>query len=322
MQIGFFEIRDGEKKYLEERLTGHELNFSEDVATDEFLKAHPNLEVLSTHSDSKITADVINSLNDLKLIATRTTGFDHIDLKVTEAKGILVCNTPAYGETTVAEYAFALLLNLSRKVMGGAARIKENQFDTNGLQGFDLENKTIGVIGTGRIGLHAIKIANGFSMKVIAFDAYPKEELQSQLNFKYVPLEELLSTSDIITLHVPYLPSTHHLINGDNIQNIKKGCILINTARGAVVETTAILTGIEERILGGAGIDVFEEEPQLKSGQKNISETPLAKLLEKENVIITPHNAFNSIEAQIRILDTTIENIQRFQDGNAQNLIK
>lgn len=322
MQIGFFEIRAGEEEYLRTKLTGHELFFTEDVITEEFLESHPNLEVLSTHSDSKITAEVINSLANLKLIATRTTGFDHIDLKVAEEGGITVCNVPAYGENTVAEYAFALLLNLSRKVMIGSIRIKENKFDTNGLQGFDLDGKTIGVVGTGRIGQHAIKIANGFAMNVLGFDAYPKEELQQQLNFKYVPLEELLSSSDVITLHVPYLPSTHHLINGDNIQTIKKGCLLINTARGAVVETGAILQGIEEGILGGAGIDVFEEEPQLKSGQKNISETPLAKLLEKENVIITPHNAFNSIEAQTRILDTTIENIQKFQDGNAQNLIK
>lgn len=322
MRIAFFELRDDEKEYLEDKFSSNDLIFSSEILSDEDLKANPDIEVISTHTDSKITTDVINKLPQLKLIATRTTGFDHIDLKAALEKEITVCNVPTYGENTVAEYAFALLLALSRKIIPSYLRVhNENQFNTTNLQGFDLKNKTIGVIGTGHIGEHVIKIAKGFDMQVLAFDTFPKVDLQSTLGFKYVTLDELLKNSDVVTLHVPLIPQTKHLINTENISKLKKGSVLINTARGPVVETAAILKGIEEKILAGVGIDVFEEETEIHE-RKLSRDSALSKIINMENIIVTPHNAFNSKEAEERIIQTTVDNIQSYIEGNPQNLVK
>lgn len=322
MKIAFFELKDEEKEYLEDKFPNDDLIFSSEVLSDEDFKANPDIEVISTHTDSKITADVINKLPQLKLIATRTTGFDHIDLKTASGKGVIVCNVPTYGENTVAEYAFALLLAVSRKIVPAYNRIHtEKRFNTDGLQGFDLMGKTIGVIGTGHIGEHVIKIARGFDMQILAFDAFPKNELQSTLGFKYMPLDELLQKSDIVTLHVPLIPQTKHLINKENIKKFKNGSILINTARGAVVETAAILEGLESGVLSGVGIDVFEEETEIRERELSPDST-LSRLINIENVIVTPHNAFNSKEAEERIIQTTVDNIQSYIEGNPQNLVK
>lgn len=321
MKISFFELREGEKDFLKGRFSSDDLILSSEILTDEDLTNNPDIEIISTHTDSKITADVINKLPNLKLIATRTTGFDHIDLKTAAEKGIIVCNVPTYGENTVAEYTFALLLTLSRKIIPGYQRVHtENQFDTRGLQGFDLKNKTIGVIGTGHIGEQVIKVAKGFDMQVVAFDAFPREDLATNLEFSYVSLDELLKKSDIVTLHVPLIPQTKHLINKENIKKFKKGAVLINTARGPVVETAAVLEGLEQNILSGVGLDVFEEEMEVKESLN--PDSALAKIIKMDNVIITPHNAFNSKEAEERIIQTTVDNIQSFISGNPQNLVK
>lgn len=322
MYIGFFEIRNGEKEYLEKGLSDNQLFFSENIITPEILSKHSDLEILSTHSGSKITAEVINSLPNLKLIAARTTGTDHIDLKAAQEKGIMICNIPAYGEITVAEYTFALILALSRKIIPAYQRIHtDHKFSTGGLQGFDLNGKTIGIIGTGRIGQHVIKIAGGFKMKIIAQDAFPKESLQNELNFRYVGLDELLSQSDIVSIHIPLTKESQYLINIDNISQFKKGALLINTSRGGVVETAAVLRGIDEGILSGAGLDVFEEEKDVTEDRTLPEDQTLRLLLEKENVIITPHNAFNTVESEQRILATTVKNITAFESGSPQNLV-
>lgn len=322
MKIAFFELRPGEKEFLENKFSNDDLIFSSDILSNEDLAAHTDIEIISTHTDSKITADVISKLPQLKLIATRTTGFDHIDLKVASEKGIIVCNVPTYGENTVAEYTFALLLAISRKIVQGYERVHtKNQFTTSGLEGFDLKDKIIGVIGTGHIGEHVIKIAKGFDMQVVAFDAFPRDDLQSTLGFKYVSLDELLERSDIVTLHVPLIPQTKHLINKENIKKFKKGSILINTARGAIVETEAILEGLESGILIGVGIDVFEEELEMKDHNLDPN-SALGKVIARNNVIVTPHNAFNSKEAEERIIQTTIDNIKAYIVGDPQNLVK
>ncbi|KKQ67404.1 MAG: hypothetical protein US86_C0001G0331 [Candidatus Daviesbacteria bacterium GW2011_GWA2_38_24] len=322
MKIAFFEIRPGEQELLEEGLRGHSLKFFEDPLNETNIQDVLDFDVISTHSKSKVTSAVIEKLNNLKLVATRTTGFDHIDLQKCKEKNIVVCNVPAYGEITVAEYAFALILNVSRKIYQGVYNIKEkNNFDTNSLEGFDLNEKTLGVIGTGRIGQHVINLTRGFNMKVIAFDAFPRPELQEKLNFKYVSLEQLLSTSDVITLHVPYLPSTHHLINSANINKIKKGAILVNTSRGGVIETKTLVDALENKILSAAGLDVFEEEYEIANNQNTEAVTLVKKLISMENCIVTPHNAFNSIEARTRIEQTTIENINNFLKDSLTNIV-
>ncbi|MEK7086427.1 MAG: NAD(P)-dependent oxidoreductase [Patescibacteria group bacterium] len=292
----------------------------------------PEAEVLCTFIESPITEAEMSRFPALKLIATRSTGYDHIDLAAATARGITVVNVPFYGENTVAEFAFALLLALSRRIIDADERVREGAFSPQGLRGFDLAGKTLGVVGTGHIGAHVIRMAQGFGMKVIGFDAYPNTDLSHTLNFSYLPLTDLLAQSDIITLHVPYNEHTHHLINKENIGALKKGAYLINTARGAVVETDALVTALQDGTLGGAGLDVLEEEGELDDEAVLLTAPhPNAEtlkvtlenhyLIEHPRVIVTPHLAFNTTEAVERILTTTIENIQNFKTGSLVNIV-
>ena len=324
MKIAFFEIRPGNKEFLEQALAGHQFYFSDQaVDAGTFPQTLLDVEVLSTHTQSKIDQNLIEKLPNLKLIATRTTGYDHIDLHTAQLKNIMVCNIPSYGENTVAEFAFALILIISRKIPQALDRVKrDRKFDFSALQGFDLKGKKIGVIGTGHIGAHAIQIAKGFLMEILAFDAYPNKQLEEQLQFKYVPLDKLLAESDIITLHVPYLPATHHLLNKDNFPKIKRGAVLINTSRGAVVESEALVQALKDGTLSAAGLDVLEDEEQLKKDiQDPNSQSLNMELIKMDNVYITPHTAFNTAEAESRILETTVENIKSFVSGTPQNLV-
>jgi D-lactate dehydrogenase len=240
---------------------------------------------------------------------------------------------PTYGENTVAEFTFALLLMLMRKMYEGVRRVKEEgRFNFDGLRGFDLLGKTIGVIGTGHIGRYVVKIAHGFGMDIVAYDPYPSEKLAAEFGFKYLSLEQLLKVSDVVTLHVPYMPATHHLINADNIKLFKPGSVLINSARGGLVETQAMVSGLKQGILGGAAMDVLEEEGFIKeemdmlaNGHPGEAQMKVAladhELMKMDNVLITPHTAFNTIEAIKRILDTTIANIQGFAAGKPVNVV-
>ncbi len=329
MKIGFFEIEDWEIDYLKNSFgAGHKLFFTKDKLNKDVLPREKDFDAISVFVGSAVDKEVINSFPNLKLITTRSTGFDHIDSAAAKEKNIAVAYVPGYGDNTVAEFAFALILSLSRKIFEAYDRIKERGlFNFDGLRGFDLNGKTIGVVGTGRIGCYMIKIAKGFGMNVIAYDAFKKEELCEKLGFKYVSLDELLSQSDVISLHVPYLPSTHHLINSENISKIKKGALLINTSRGAVVETEAIIKGLNQGILGGVGLDVLEEEGAIADEkalllyghpEEHDLRTILANhvLIDMPNVIITPHTAFNTQEALQRILNTDIENIKSFIEKN------
>lgn len=334
MKIGFFEIEEWEADYIKPRLNGYELFFSKEAITKDRLPLDKNFDIISVFTDSAINREILNSLPNLKFIATRTTGYDHIDLETTKAKNVLVSHVPSYGENTVAEFAFGLLLCLSRKIFLAYDQIRETgSFSLEGLQGFDLKDKTLGIVGTGRIGRNMIKIANGFGMKVVAYDAAPDSELEKELGFRYVSFEDLLKNSDVISLHVPYLESTHHLINKENIKLIKPGAILINTSRGGVVETDALVPALNDGILVGAGLDVLEEEAPTKDERQFLlygrpDEHNLKTILQNhvlidmDNVIITPHNAFNTKEALERILNTTIENIVGFVKGSPKNLVE
>ncbi|MDZ4225117.1 MAG: NAD(P)-dependent oxidoreductase, partial [bacterium] len=206
-------------------------------------------------------------------------------------------------------------------------------FSQDNLQGFDLKSKTLGVVGTGRIGKHIIKMAKGFDMNVVAYDPFPDLEFQKLNEYKYLSLEDLLKTSDIVSIHVPYMKETHHLINDDRIKLMKKGAILINTARGAIVETESLVKALQDGQLGGAGLDVLEEENLTSDKiefilgghpEEHDLKTVLANhvLIDMPNVVVTPHNAFNTKEALQRILDTTLESIQSFIAGTPKNLVK
>lgn len=324
MKIFFSEIEKWEAEYIKKQLPNDELIFSEGKLNKDNLPEQRDFDILSVFVGSKIDKDVIAAFPNLKILTTRSTGFDHIDLQAVKEKNIMTAYVPGYGDNTVAECAFGLLLNISRKMYEAIDRLKETgRFSYEGLRGFDLKDKTIGVVGTGRIGQYAVKIAKGFGMNVIAFDAFPNEELAQEFGFRYVSFDELLAQSDVIDIHVPYLPSTHHMINLGNINKIKKGAILINTARGAIVETDALVKALTEGILGGAGLDVLEEEGVITDERAFLlydhpEEHNLKTALEDHvlmgmpNVMITPHNAFNTVEALERILNTNLANIKAF----------
>lgn len=332
MKIYCLETEQWVEDYLKKSLVGHDVVCRPETLQD--AEAITDAEVLCVFVNSRVTADVLTKYPNLKLVVTRSTGYDHIDVEVCKARGIAVSNVPSYGEHTVAEYTFALMLCLSRKIYEGVRRVhEENKFHTDGLKGFDLFGKTLGVIGTGRIGCHVIEIANGLSMNVIAYDPFPKLELEKSFRMKYVTLEELLGQADIVTIHTPYLPATHHLLNSENLKLVKPGAVLINTARGAVVETAALVGVLKSGHLAGAALDVLEEEGyvgeewKLFGGGKSVTErveTVLADhvLLGMPNVLITPHNAFNTQEALERILQVSVENILGFVEGEAKNLVK
>ncbi len=332
MKIHYFGSEAWEEGYIRTKLTGAEIVFHEGTLGAFPDLADPDAEGLCIFIDSPIGEPELARFPKLKLIATRSTGYDHIDLAAAKARGISVATVPFYGENTVAEFTFALLLALSRRIIDADERVREDGiFSPAGLRGFDLAGKTIGVVGTGHIGAHVIRMAKGFNMKVVGFDAFPNAELAHTLDFPYLSLEELLATSDIVTIHVPYNEHTHHLINAKNISSFKKGSYLINTARGAVVETAALVEALKSGIVAGAGLDVLEEENGLADEAVFLSTKPEDEkvrtvvadhyLIDHPRVIVTPHAAFNTMEAIQRILDTTTENILSFEKGVPSNIV-
>lgn len=332
MNIHYFASEKWEEDYIAQKLPNTTITFHEGTLADFPDLSDPEATALCVFIDSPIGTAEMDRFPALKLIATRSTGFDHIDMEAAKARGISIATVPFYGENTVAEFAFALILTLSRRIPEAEARVKNGHFSPKDLRGFDLCGKTIGVVGCGHIGMHIIRMANGFGMKVIGFEMKPDEAIAKANNFTYVSMPELLAQSDIITLHVPYNAHTHHLINKDNIDTIKKGAYLINTSRGAVIETDALVTALQNGTLAGAGLDVLEEEGDL------IDDTALLSaphpnedamritlenhyLIDHPRVIVTPHLAFNTTEAVERILDTTIENLKTFESGTPTNII-
>lgn len=290
------------------------------------------VEVLSVFIGSRVDAGLLRRLPRLRLVATRSTGYDHVDLAACRRRGVRVANVPSYGENTVAEHTFALILALSRKVHQAYFRTTRGDFSLEGLQGFDLKGKVFGVIGTGHIGLHAARIAKGFGMSVVAHDVAPDRLAAETLGFQYLPLEQVLARADVLSLHVPYAPSTHHLIDAAALRRVKKSAILINTARGGVVDTRALALALDEGRLAGAGLDVLEGEELIKEERQVLTQELAVErlktllqnhiLLNRENVVITPHIAFNSREAFQRIVDVTAANIRAFLDGRPENLVR
>lgn len=332
-KIAFFELEQWEKEYLRDRLKNYELVFVDDHLNEDNAGQIKNADAIGIFIYSAVNRKVLEKLPALKLVATLSTGFDHIDLKECRKRKITVCNVPHYGENTVAEHTFALILNLTRKIHKAYERTVRGDFTIDGLRGIDLQGKTLGVVGAGSIGQHVIRIAKGFEMNVLAYDKFKNQKLAGKLGFKYTDFDYLLRNSDIITLHAPYNKSTHHLINKKAISKMKKRAFLINTARGSIIDTNALLEGIQSGKIGGAGLDVLEGECFIKE-EKQILSKPFMKecdlktalqdhlLLRQPNVIITPHNAFNSSEALRRILDTTILNINSFLKKKPVNVVK
>lgn len=337
MKINFFEVEDWERLYLEKKMKDlgidGEVNFTKEPLDDTSVELYKDTEIAVLFIYSKINRDVLDKLPNIKLIITRSTGYDHIDVAYAKQRGVTVCNVPGYGNNTVAEYTFALILALARKFKPMIERTTKGIFSRSGLTGMDLMEKTIGVIGAGRIGKHVIRIAHGFGMKILVYDRSKEEYLIEKYGVEYVGLEDLLRMSDIVTIHVPYNKSTHHLINRFNIRLMKLDAMLINTSRGAVVEIEAIVQALKEgRLAGGVGLDTFEaediwiEEEFLK--RDDIPAIKFKKAMEAfyvlhdENVIVSPHNAYNTKDALYRILDITLENLKGYTEGVYKNVVE
>ncbi len=332
MKIAIFEGEEWEWAHFRPLEAAHDLVFVHEALTPANAAKYADADIVSPFVHSDVHAETLAALPSLKLVATRSTGFDHIDVKAAHARGIAVANVPTYGENTVAEHVFALLLALSHRIVEAADRTRRGDFHSADLQGFDLRGRTMGIVGTGHIGLCTIRIAKGFGMKVLAHDLAPNTAEADALGFTYVPLDELLARSDVVSLHVPGGAETDHLIGEAEFERMKDSAVLINTARGNLVDVNALLKALATGKLRGAGLDVLPEEPVIREEaellrsvymRKHNLETLLADhvLLHLRNVVITPHSAFNTREAVERILTTTRENIEGFVDGRPVNLV-
>jgi len=334
--IAFFGTKPWEKEYIESKkeiLADAALWFTEEILSNDHMPKETNFDAISVFVDSTVTKEVLAKFPILQFIATRSTGYDHIDMVAAKSKGVEVSSVPSYGANTVAEMAFGLILSLSRKIFESYDRIRESgNWSVEGLRGFDLMGKTIGVVGTGKIGRHVISIAKGFGMNVIGYDPKPNLSLAAEFDFPYKPLNDLLAESDVVTLHLPYMPETHHLMDDIRISLMKPGALLINTSRGGIVDTNALVKALKDGRLGGAGLDVLEEEGVIKDEPNVLSAGKLDGhdlravladhlLIDMPNVIVTPHNAFNTWEALRRILDTSMEDIKGYISGAPTNLV-
>lgn len=332
MKIVIFDVEPWERETFDPLKEDHEIVYEEGELDPETAEKHADAEIISAFIYSDFSREVLGRFDDLKFIATRSTGVDHIDMDWCRENGVAVSNVPTYGANTVAEHVFALLLAISRNLVTAVDRTRRGDFGQGGLQGFDLMGRTMGVIGTGDIGVHTARIARGFGMEVLAFDVKPREEAARETGFDYVDMDDLLARSDVVSLHVPGNENTRNLMDADAFGKMKDGAVLINTARGSIVETEALLQALSSGKLRAAGLDVLPEEPVLREeaellrayfNREHHPDALLADhiLLRMRNVLITPHTGFNTRQAVQRILDTTRENIEGFIAGRAPNLV-
>ena len=323
--------RTGSERYLAERLPSDKTYFASGVlsAPAEELRG---LQALSVFIYSHVTREVLDALPELKFIATRSTGFDHIDVgSLPEPRHRGFQRALLRREYRGRALPWRLLLMLSRKVHQSVLQMRSGRVDLAELTGFDLQGKTIGVIGAGHIGLHVIRIARGFGMRVLAFDVRRDPFLADLLGFEYATMDRLLAESDIVTLHSPLTEKTHHLLGREQFARMKPGAMIVNTARGGLIDTDALVEALESGKLGGAGLDVLEGEELIKE-EKQLLQQPLdverlrmavrnRVLLARDDVVFTPHNAFNSREALVRILEVTLANLEAFRAGQPVNRV-
>jgi len=331
LKIAFLEVKDWERDYLTSQLGDCELYFSSERLSQGDRPALGAFECLSVFIYSPLNRQVLAGLPALRFVATRSTGFDHIDIDYCRERGVGVAHVPSYGEYTVAEHTFALILSLSRNVHKSWRHVLEGKFELAALTGFDLKGKTLGVVGAGKIGLHVIKIGRDFGMRVHAHDVRQDDFLAELLGFQYVSLDQLLAESDIVSLHLPHTPTTYHLLNRERLGQMKRSALLINTARGQLVDTDALMEALSAGSLAGAGLDVIEGEELITEEKALLHQAQPVEalraivrntlLLKRDDVVFTPHNAFNSCEALLRILDTTVANIQAWRHGETLNRV-
>ena len=305
MKIAFVDFVFEEREAIQ--LEGCEFEIHPPLrSAEELIAAAQDAEVLLMRDQfGQVTAEVLDACPRLKLIVTRSAGYDHIDLEAAQARGVVVCNVPDYGAHMIAEHAFGLMLAVARNICRGHERYQRQQrFDDTGLGGVELYGKTLGVIGTGRIGRHSIRIGAGFGMAVLAYDVVPDDALAAELGFQYRPLDEVLANADFLTLHVPLIEETRHLIDAEALAGVKPGAILVNTSRGGVVDTQALKDALASGRLRGAGLDVLEDE---RTAYHDFGQA---------NVVVTPHLGWYTEEARDRILEIALRNVRAWMVGN------
>lgn len=318
MQVHVFSARPDDITFLTRAnaAAGHALTFHDTRLSAATVPLAAGAEAVAVFVNDVLDAEVIAALagHGVKLVALRCAGFNNVDLAACAAHGLTVARVPAYSPYAVAEHTVALILALNRKTHRAWARVREGNFELDGLLGFDMHGKTVGIVGTGQIGTVLAGIVSGFGCRVIAHDLYPNDACRA-LGVDYMPLPALLAASDIVTLQCPLTPKTHHLIDDAAIARMKPGAMLINTSRGAVIDTRAVIRGLKSGHVGALGIDVYEEEAQLffeDLSNRIIPDDVFARLLTFPNVLVTGHQGFFTAEALGAIAETTLGNVTAF----------
>ncbi len=323
--IIFYDIKSFEKEFFEKELSGqYNLKFEENgiFSDTQLSSAEENSEIISVFTVSRLTADILSKFKKLKLILSRSVGYSHIDLDYCREKNIVVANTPHYGDYTVAEYSFGILLNLIRRICYAANELKNGDMYPETF-GIELCNKTIGIIGIGSIGSKSVKIAKGFSMNIVCYDVSENIELIEKYGVKYVSLETLCRISDFIMLHAPLNDTTYHMLDKSKIDLMKPNVVIVNTSRGELIDTEALYNALLENQIKGVALDVLEYEDTISNKRpgehinlKNLRTSLInSKLLNLKNVIVTPHIAYDTKEAVNRILEITLQNLNQYSHG-------
>lgn len=321
MKVAFFSSKSYDQEFFEKenKRFGHTLRFYETRLDTDTVKLAKNFDAICVFVNDKIDNKTLQKMQKLniRLLTLRCAGFNNVDLEAADNYGITVLRVPAYSPEAVAEHALTLILTLNRKTHKAYNRVREGNFSLERLTGFNVSGKTVGIIGTGAIGKAFIQLMKGFNVKLKAHDPYPNDELKNQ-GVEYVTLEELLSQSDIVSLHCPLTPETNRMINSQSLQQIKPGAMLINTSRGKLIDTEAVIKSLRDKRLGSLGIDVYAEEEKLffkDLSEMIIDDDTISRLISLPNVLITAHQAFLTREALEQIASTTLQNITDFREG-------
>lgn len=329
IKIAFFDTKEYDKTLFDEynKNYGYEITYLESKLNAETAPLARGFDAICIFVNDVVDEKTISILKDcgVKLIALRCAGFNNVDMDHM-ADGITVVRVPAYSPYAVAEHTVALLLSIDRKIYKAYQRTKKYNFSLNGLLGFDIHGKTVGVIGTGKIGKVFIQIMKGFGARVLAYDMYPDEKASQEIGYEYVSLDTLYQNSDIISLHCPLTKETNKIINAESIEKMKNGVILLNTSRGKLIDTDSLIKKLSEGQIGGVGLDVYEDEEEFflnDMSNSYIRDKDLSILLSMPNVVITSHQAFFTKEALNKIASDTCENIKEyFETGTCTNEVK
>jgi D-lactate dehydrogenase len=321
MKVAVFSSKEYDRRFLDAANAGggdrHQMHYLETRLTRATAALAGDSDAICAFVNDQLDRATLQQLQagGVRLIALRSAGFNHVDLAAARELGLTVARVPAYSPHAVAEHTLALMLSLNRRIHRAYARVREGNFALDGLLGFDMRGRTVGIVGTGTIGVEVARIMRGFGCAVLGTDPHQSDDFTS-LGGRYVALDELLAASDIITLHCPLTPQTRHMIDANAIAHMKRGVMLINTSRGAVVDTRAVIAGLKSGAIGHLGLDVYEEEGDLffeNLSDQMIHDDVFARLLTFPNVLITGHQAFFTAEALTAIAETTIDNISRFE---------